>query len=72
MSNQHFCTCKDLSCKLNPHNHQHGCDPCIKKCLKDSEIPSCFFRAISADISKVSDFTYEGFSAFVLAHKQEK
>lgn len=31
MENQkHFCTCKDLNCKLHPSNHPKGCDPCIK------------------------------------------
>ena len=72
MTKKHFCTCKDTSCKLNPQNHDYGCDPCIKKCLKNGEIPSCFFKAVSEDISKVSNFTYEGFANFLLKHKQQK
>nr|WP_279288992.1 DUF6485 family protein [Anaerosolibacter carboniphilus] len=33
MNKKHFCSCKDLNCKLNPHNHDYGCDPCVKKCF---------------------------------------
>ena len=72
MNKKHFCTCKDTNCKLNPRNHDHGCDPCVTKCLKEGEIPSCFFRAISEDLSGVDDFTYEGFTNFFLKHKQKK
>ena len=64
MNKNHFCTCKDTKCKLNPKNHNEGCDPCIKKCLKEGEIPSCFFIDVSDDISEVDDFTYEGFVKF--------
>ena len=42
----HFCTCTDRTCPLNPANHSKGCDPCIQKCLKQGEIPSCFFHAV--------------------------
>lgn len=65
MNNKHFCTCTDTNCKLNPHNHSHGCDLCIKKCLNAGEIPSCFFKAIHEDISNTDDFTYKGFAEFV-------
>lgn len=70
MNNKHFCTCTDTKCKLNPHNHSHGCDLCIKKCLKEGEIPSCFFKAINDDISNTDDFTYKGFSDFVLKYEK--
>jgi len=47
---RHFCTCTDLSCKLNPHNNSNGSDLCIKKNLKLREIPICFFKLINDDI----------------------
>lgn len=65
MENQkHFCTCKDLNCKLNPHNHSNGCDLCIKKNLKAREIPSCFFKLVNDDTSKLKEFTIESFVDF--------
>jgi predicted GNAT family N-acyltransferase len=68
MNKKHFCTCTDLDCKFNPHNHSLGCDLCIKKCLKEGEIPSCFFKAIYDDISETKDFTYKGFADFFVKH----
>lgn len=65
----HFCTCKDLNCKLNPHNHNLGCDPCIKKNLREGEIPSCFFRLINDDISDIKEFTFESFVEFFIKNK---
>ncbi|MFZ5968367.1 MAG: DUF6485 family protein [Bacillota bacterium] len=44
----------------------------IWRCKKDGEIPSCFFRDISEDISTVDDFTYEGFADFVIKRKKSK
>lgn len=70
MENQkHFCTCNDLNCKLNPHNHSTGCDLCIKKNLKAREIPSCFFKLVNVDISKLKEFTIEEFVNFFIQNK---
>lgn len=70
MENQkHFCTCKDLNCKLNPCNHSKGCDPCIKKNLNAGEIPSCFFRLISDDLNTLKEFTIESFVDFYIKNK---
>jgi|GEM_PF-316813 len=65
-NNKHFCTCNDLSCKLNPHNHSKGCDLCIKKNLKLREIPSCFFKLINEDLFGLKEFTIESFVDFYL------
>jgi len=61
MDNSSFCSCKDTTCKFHPSNHSNGCDLCIQKNLKLNEIPSCFFKLISDDLSKVNDFSIEGF-----------
>jgi len=65
----HFCTCTNFDCQLNPKNHSSGCDLCIKDSLEVDEIPTCFFRRISADISDVKEFTFESFVDFFLTHK---
>lgn len=67
---RHFCTCTDFGCEFNPKNHSNGCDPCIKSSLEDEEIPTCFFRKISEDISEVKEFTFEDFTNFFLKHKE--
>lgn len=68
MEKKHFCTCKDLKCKLHPTNHNLGCDPCVKKNLNNGEIPSCFFRDIHDDLTGQESFTYKAFSDFVVKH----
>lgn len=73
MNNVEFCTCKNYSCKFNPQNHEQGCTYCIKICLKDGAIPSCFFRAVSEelkDVTVINDSSYEAFAKLVL--KNEK
>jgi len=70
-NNKHFCTCADLSCKLNPHNNAKGCDLCVKKNLNSREIPSCFFRLINNDISELKEFTIESFVDFYLRNKKQ-
>ncbi len=71
MTNQkHFCSCRDTSCKLNPNNHDLGCDPCIQKNLKAGEVPSCFFHLIDEDISHLKEFTIDSFVRFYLNKKQ--
>lgn len=60
-----FCTCKDKKCPLNPVNHEKGCSLCIAKCLKKSEIPSCFFNAVNLQ-EKPNGYTYRDFANFVL------
>lgn len=68
-NNQHFCTCIDYECEFNPKNHSDGCNRCIESSLEDEEIPTCFFRKISADISEVKDFKFEDFTNFYLKHR---
>ncbi|WP_246599248.1 DUF6485 family protein [Clostridium lacusfryxellense] len=58
-----------VGCKLNPHNHSTGCDLCIKKNLKAREIPSCFFKLVNEDISKLKEFTIEEFVKFFIQNK---
>ncbi|WIV13697.1 DUF6485 family protein [Proteiniborus sp. MB09-C3] len=67
----HFCTCKDLNCKLNPHNHDLGCDPCIRKNLKQGEIPSCFFHLIQDDLSQLSRFDIESFIKLYIENQKD-
>ena len=62
-----FCTCKDKKCPLNPMNHDRGCTLCIAKCLKDGEIPSCFFVAVSGH-SDQGSYTYLDFAHEVERH----
>lgn len=69
---KHFCTCRDTGCKLNPCNHNLGCDPCVRKNLAAGEIPGCFFRLIGDDLSQLDDFTLEGFVRFYLQSKADK
>lgn len=71
----HFCTCDDLTCVLNPNNPNpsnqiQSCDPCIRKNLKAGEIPSCFFLMVKEDLADVEDFSIDGFVAFYLNNKQ--
>ncbi len=70
MSKKGFCTCEDTECKLNPANHEHGCDPCIQKNLREGEIPTCFFKAISEDISEIKTFSNEEFAEHVFKNKK--
>lgn len=60
-----FCTCKDSKCPLNPVNHEKGCSLCVIKCLKDREIPSCFFNLLNKD-DKIKGYTFEDFAELVL------
>lgn len=83
-SKQHFCTCDDLCCALNPNNPNNSnnsnnskdninsCDPCIRKNLKAREIPSCFFLLVNEDMSDVEDFTIDGFVEFYLKNKRSE
>ena len=68
---QHFCTCSDLSCPLNPNNpdcKHRTCDRCTRKCLKAGEIPSCFFKDVHPDTSSQTDFSYAGFCRYLVDH----
>ncbi|HML37063.1 MAG TPA: DUF6485 family protein [Bacillota bacterium] len=67
---KHFCTCADYDCRLNPHNGAGGCDLCIKKNLREREIPSCFFKLVNEDISNLEEFTFESFVDFFLKNKR--
>lgn len=69
---EHFCTCGDVSCPLNPNNPKNrergrGCDACIRKNLALGEVPSCIFKKVG-DISDWDDFTMAGFVRFCLEH----
>ncbi len=64
---EHFCSCTDTACPNHPVNHEGGCDLCIKKCLRHGEIPSCFFKDINTNTSKVKDYSYKGFANFLEA-----
>ncbi len=59
-----FCSCTDTKCPLNPVNHDKGCDLCIQKCLKDNEIPSCFFNKVNKNVED-KDYTFMGFAKHV-------
>ncbi|MDF2543050.1 MAG: hypothetical protein K0S47_2768 [Herbinix sp.] len=73
MGNQeHFCTCSARDCKFHPVNHESGCDLCIQKNLKAGEIPGCFFRLVSEDLSELNEFTIESFADFVHIKKGSK
>ena len=64
-----LCSCTDTACPLHPTNHTKGCTPCIAKCLKQGEIPSCFFRAIDHP-KPTKDWHYADFAALVNAAKE--
>lgn len=70
MANVPFCTCTDHTCPNNPCNHNSGCTPCIAKCLRQHEIPTCFFKDISTDLlpGDEQDWTYKGFAEHALKH----
>jgi hypothetical protein len=68
----HFCTCKDISCRLHPSNHQQGCDPCIQKNLGADEIPSCFFNSVDPDVSNLKGFNTGDFVKHYLKHRDDK
>ncbi|OUP08442.1 DUF6485 family protein [Collinsella sp. An2] len=72
MATAPFCTCTDHDCPFNPVNHDKGCTLCVAKCLKEHEIPTCFFRDVSeADLlpGDEQDWTYQGFAAHVLKER---
>lgn len=64
-----FCSCRDTRCPLHPSNHDQGCTPCIRKNLREREIPSCFFNLVG-DASELRSFHFEDFAKYVL-EKQE-
>jgi len=73
---EHFCSCRDLACPLNPNNPRNrergrGCDACIKKCLALGEIPSCFFNAVGPWPDDWDDFTYAGFVRHFHIHESD-
>ncbi len=64
-----FCTCRDKACPLNPVNHDKGCTPCVAKCLREGELPSCFFNAVTPYRGPNADYSYEGFARVVLGRE---
>ena len=61
---KHFCTCHDIDCPLHPNNHDKGCSLCINNNLKNGKIPTCIFKNVNKDISKVNDWSIKGFVSF--------
>ena len=68
--NAAFCTCRDKQCPLNPANHDKGCTPCVAKCLRDGELPSCFFNAVTPYRGPDADYSYMGFARVMLGTKE--
>lgn len=60
-----FCSCRDTKCPRHPTNHEHGCDLCIRKCIHDGEIPSCFFNEVGS-AADAPGYTYKDFAEMVL------
>lgn len=71
METPHFCTCPVGKCSRHPANHNNGCSPCIEHNLKKGKIPACFFRMVDDDVSKVEDYTVEGFVEHFNAHSDD-
>jgi hypothetical protein len=72
----HFCSCRDVACLLNPNNPKNrakgrGCDGCIRKCLAQGEIPSCFFNEVGTTQEGWDDYTYAGFCRHCEIHGVE-
>ncbi|MBQ6389398.1 MAG: hypothetical protein IJH90_07200 [Mogibacterium sp.] len=68
-NSREFCTCTDLACPCHPSNHEFGCTLCIRKNLKEKEIPSCFFNDINYE-KATENWHYEDFAALVQAAKE--
>ncbi len=68
----HFCPCKNTSCRCHPSNHIYGCSPCIEKELRKHEIPSCFFDLVISPGEQVSDCSMEAFAECVLTFNKNK
>lgn len=66
-----FCTCKNMDCKLNPVNHDKGCDLCIKVNLDCNTIPRCFFHQLMGeDVSSIKNWTFKEFAHEVNAREK--
>ena len=63
--NAGFCTCRDKKCPMNPANHDKGCTPCVAKCMREGELPSCFFDAVAPYRGPDADYSYAGFARLV-------
>ena len=72
MSNwESYCTCTDLNSPCHPSRHQLGCTPCVRKNLKQGEIPSCFFKKVD-DTGKPEAYFFENFADWVKEHKEKE
>lgn len=71
MASVPFCTCTDHDCPFNPVNHDQGCTPCIAKNLREHEVPTCLFKAVSPDklLEDADDWSWESFARHVQAHR---
>ena len=54
--NINFCSCVDRECPNNPVNCTLGCTPCVEECLRQNEIPACFFRKQRPDMDRKQDY----------------
>lgn len=62
-----FCSCTDTKCPNHPTNHDKGCSLCVAKCLRQGEIPGCFFNVVDPTKEKRTGYTYEAFAKAVLS-----
>ena len=63
--NDFKCPCTDLSCELNPANHDKGCDLCIADSFETKEMPKCMFMAAGGDIDSIDDWSFDNFAKVV-------
>ena len=68
----HFCPCRNTSCRCHPANHDQGCSLCIEKELRKHEIPSCFFDLVIGPGETVEDCSMEAFARRVLERETAK
>ena len=66
-----MCTCKDFDCPNHPSNHDMGCTLCIKKNLREHEIPSCFFNQIKGNQINCNGYHYEDFAKLVMMNTSD-
>lgn len=63
MNARNFCTCQNKKCKMNPANHDEGCDLCIEINLKGNTIPRCFFHKVMGDdVSSIKTWSFKEFA----------
>ena len=68
---ENYCTCKDISCKYHPLNHNQGCTPCIVKNLKQRHVPNCYFNLVTEDKSKIKGYSIQDFAHLVIESENQ-